>query len=85
MVDFIDVEAVKLAYSKKTMTLDEVLTEIEKDELYELTQIGKNSNQINHKEFLTWREFMSYFNDYKEIEERNSRSKQIQRTRQNIA
>jgi hypothetical protein len=44
VVDFIDVEAVKLAYSKKTLTLDEVLTEIEKDELYELTQIGKNSN-----------------------------------------
>ena len=36
VVDFIDVEAVKLAYSKKTLTLDEILTEIEKDELYEL-------------------------------------------------
>ena len=85
VVDFIDVDAVKLPYSKKTLTLDEILTEVEKDELFELTQLGKNTDQINHKEFITWKEFMSYFNDYKEIEERNSRSKQIQRTRQNIA
>ena len=40
IVDFIDVDAVKLPYSNKRLTLDEVLTEIEKDELYELTQIG---------------------------------------------
>jgi hypothetical protein len=35
VVDFIDVDAVKLAYSSKILSLDEVLTEIEKDELYE--------------------------------------------------
>ncbi len=71
VVDFIDVDAVRVAYSKKTLSLDEILTEVEKDELFEMTQIGKNSDQINHKEFVTWREFMSYFTDYKEIEERN--------------
>lgn len=42
VVDFIDVEAVKLPYSTKKLTLDEILTEIEKDEVFELTQIGKN-------------------------------------------
>jgi len=38
VVDFIDVDAVKVPYSKKTLTLDEVLAEIEKDELFEITQ-----------------------------------------------
>ena len=36
VVDFIDVDAVKVAGAKrKIMTLDQVLTEIEKDETYE--------------------------------------------------
>jgi hypothetical protein len=46
--------------------------------------MGKASDQINHKEFITWREFINYFNDYKEIDERNQRSKQIQKTRQSL-
>jgi len=46
--------------------------------------MGKNSDQINHKEFITWREFMNYFQDYKEIDERNKRSKEIQKTRKTI-
>lgn len=36
VVEFIDVDAVQIPYSKKLLTLDEVLVEIEKDELYEL-------------------------------------------------
>ena len=36
VVDFIDVEAVKVAAAKrKVLTLDQVLTEIERDETYE--------------------------------------------------
>jgi len=35
VIDFIDCEAVKKAYSNKTMTLDAVLLEIEKDERYD--------------------------------------------------
>jgi hypothetical protein len=36
IVDFIDVDAVKVASSKqKVLTLDQVLIEIEKDEFYE--------------------------------------------------
>jgi hypothetical protein len=82
VVEFIDVDAVKVPYTKdRVLTLDEVLVEIEKDELYEMTQLGKNTNQINHKEFITWREYMSYFNDYRDIEDRNRKTKEIQRTR----
>jgi hypothetical protein len=35
VVEFIDVEAVSLPNSKKKLTLDEVLVEIERDEIYE--------------------------------------------------
>jgi len=77
VVEFIDVDAVKVPYSDKILTLDDILVEIEKDEMYELVAVGKNRDQINHKEFITWREFMTYFNDYKEVEERNKRSKEV--------
>lgn len=82
IVEFIDVDAVKVPYSKRILTLDEVLQEVEKDEMYETAHLGKQANQINHKEFITWREFMTYFNDYREIEERNKKAKEIQKTRQ---
>jgi len=39
--------------------------------------MGKNSGQINHKEFITWREFIGYFNDYREVDERNKKTKEI--------
>jgi hypothetical protein len=84
VVEFIDVDAVQIPYSNKRLTLDQILEEIERDELYEIAQLGKNSGQINHKEFITWREFISYFNDYKDPEERNRKAKEIQKTRQNI-
>lgn len=77
VVEFIDIDAVKVPYSNKVLTLDEVLVEIEKDELYELAQMGNNGGQINHKEFITWREFMNYFNDYKEADERNRKTKEL--------
>lgn len=62
------------------LTLDEVLVEVEKDEVYEIAQMGGKSQvagAINHKEFITWREFMTYFQDYREIEDRNRRTKEI--------
>lgn len=62
VIDFIDCEAVQKARSTSIMTLDAVLLEIEKDERYDMGAVSKD--QINHKEFLTWREFMNYFNDY---------------------
>ena len=83
VVDFIDSDAVKVASAKpKTMTLDQVFIEIEKDEFYDQKQLSKRSDQINHKEFITWKEFMTYFEDYREIEERNKSSKVSQVTRQ---
>lgn len=69
VIDFIDGDAVKKAYSTQILTLDAVLLEIEKDERFDQAQTGKNT--INHKEFLTWREFLNYFNDYQDIEARN--------------
>lgn len=44
VVEFIDIDAVKVPYSNKILTLDEIFSEIEKDEVFELTQIGKNSD-----------------------------------------
>lgn len=43
VVEFIDVDAVKLPGSNKVLTLDEVLAEVEKDEVFELSQLTKNS------------------------------------------
>lgn len=36
VVDFIDQDAVLVPYTKRKMTLDEVLVEIEKDEMFEM-------------------------------------------------
>lgn len=84
IVDFIDVDAVKVPYSQRILTLDDVFIEIEKDEMFETASLGKQANQINHKEFITWREFMTYFNDYREIEDRNKKAKEIQNTRRKL-
>ena len=76
VVDFIDNPAVKVASSKeKVLTLDMVLLEIERDETFEQMQLGRAADAINHKEFITWREFISYFNDYRDVSERNKKGK----------
>ena len=41
VIDFIDCEALKKAYSVSTLTLDTVLLEIEKDERYDQAQTAK--------------------------------------------
>jgi len=69
VIDFIDCDAVQKAYSSVVLTLDAVLLEIEKDERFDEAARAKDS--INHKEFLTWREFLTYFNDFQDIEARN--------------
>jgi hypothetical protein len=61
------------------------LVEIERDEVYEMMNMPKQADSINHKEFITWREFMSYFDDYKEIEERNKKSKKTEKAKENKA
>jgi hypothetical protein len=70
VVDFIDVDAVNVANTSnkpKILTLDQVFMEIEKDETYEMKEMGKSTEAVNHKEFITWREFINYFKDYREI------------------
>ena len=62
IVDFIDLDAVKVAAARpKVLTFDQVLVEIEKDEMYEMMHQSKREDTINHKEFITWSEFLSYF------------------------
>lgn len=81
VVEFIDMDAVKVAAVKqKILTLDQVFVEIERDEVYEMMNMPKQADSINHKEFITWREFLSYFDDYKEIEDRNKKSKKTVQT-----
>lgn len=85
VVDFIDVDAVQLPNDKKIiLTLDQVLVEIERDEMFEISKLAKNDDAINHKEFITWREFLQYFEDYRNIDERNKKSKQIEKTRDSL-
>lgn len=85
VVDFIDAKAVRVAGQKdKVLTLDQVFYEIERDEMYEMMQMSKQEDAINHKEFITWSEFLTYFEDYKEIEERNKKAKTFQATRDTI-
>ena len=64
VIDFIDCDAVKKAYTNTLLTLDALLLEIEKDERFEQGKTKKGKNDINHKEFITWREFLNYYNDY---------------------
>jgi hypothetical protein len=73
VVDFIDQEAVKKAYSQTVLTLDQVFFEIEKDERYEAANMPKGDGHVNSKQFITWNEFLNYFNDYQDIEERNKK------------
>ena len=85
VVDFIDAQAVQVAGQKhKILTLDQVFYEIERDEMYEMMQLSKQEDAINHKEFITWSEFLAYFQDYKEIEERNKKAKTFQATRETL-
>lgn len=64
--------------------MDQIFYEIERDETYEMIQLSKQDDGINHKEFITWREFLSYFEDFKEIEERNKKNQKFQATRETI-
>jgi len=54
-----------------------VFYEIERDETFEMIQLSKQDDAINHKEFITWKEFLTYFEDYKEIEERNKKNQKF--------
>jgi len=70
--------------STKVLTLEQVLAEIERDEAYERSKLNRNENDICHKEFVTWREFMTYFDDYRDVDDRNQKVKQIGEARKNM-
>ena len=57
----------------RKLSLDQLLTEVEKDENYEYGQIKRQfeGNPTNHKQYITWREFSSYLTDYKSQTKRN--------------
>ena len=89
VVDFIDVDAVQTTIvekngTKRLLTLDQVLVEIERDEIFEMANLNHQEDAINHKEFITWKEFLNYFEDYRDIEERNKKAKQIEKTRESL-
>lgn len=46
--------------------------------------LSNKDDAINHKEFISWNEFLSYLEDYREIDERNKKAKQIQKTRESL-
>ena len=64
VVDFIDNDAVYIPKTKKTLNLDEIMVEVERDEMYDFIKAGKQAGSVNPKEFITWRDFMTYFTDY---------------------
>lgn len=39
---------------------------------------------VNHKMFISWREFMSYFDDYQVIEKRNKNISKTEEARDNL-
>ena len=72
VIEFINQEAIRTTGLKpKTLTLDQVLVEIERDETYQMQQFTKEKDAINHKQFITWNEFLQYFIDFRDIEDRN--------------
>lgn len=44
---------------------------MELDETYDSSLQGKKSESVNHRQFITWREFTTYFDDYRDIRDRN--------------
>ena len=83
VVEFVDADAVKVGKGR-VLTFDNVLGEVEKDEMYENMHRSKNEASINHKEFLTWNEFVTYFEDYRDIEERNRKAQQMATARESL-
>jgi hypothetical protein len=64
---FLDQEAVKIDRKHK-LTVDDVLKDIHKDQY--LHDDSEAEGDFNHKEFITWDEFVDYFENYKTPEEK---------------
>lgn len=48
-----------------------MLWEIQQDETMEIAKTKSKGQIINHKEYITWWEFLDYFDNYKSFEDRN--------------
>ena len=66
------------------LNLEAVLSEIEKDEQFERQNLKKGENDICHREFITFREFKTYFDDYRIGEERNKKANSVNDKRKNL-
>lgn len=52
--------------------------------MYEQLNMPKDADFINHKEYITWKEFINYFEDYREIEDRNRKSQYLKQAHENL-
>lgn len=86
VVDFVDVDAVRCRDARRTvLTLDQILVEVERDEIYEQQLQPKNqASVLNHKLYISWREFLSYFEDYQPIEIRNKHLSKLEVAKDNL-
>jgi len=77
---------VKIAGVEKDniLNLEAVLSEIEKDEQFERQNLKKGENDICHREFITFREFKTYFDDYRIGEERNKKANSVKDKAKNL-
>lgn len=70
-------DAVKTCEVKpRILTLDQIIIEVEKDEMGEKLH-SATKMQENYREFISWREFMTYLEDYKDFDERMQKNQRI--------
>ena len=73
---FIHNPAVQLPKTRKTLTFDEVLCEIEHEQrLTEADKIATFESHLYDKKYITFREFINYFKEFKTAEERYNQEK----------
>ena len=73
---FLNKPAVQLAKSRKTLTFDEVLCEIEHEKrLTEADKIATFESHLYDKKYITFREFLNYYQEFKPAEERYQQEK----------
>ena len=81
---FLNADAVKTREVRpRILTLDQVIAEVEKDEMGEKLHSTRIKEE-NHKEFITWREFLTYLEDYKDFDERQQKTERLQKLKQKV-
>ena len=73
---FIDRPAVQLPKARKQITFSEILKEIEQEQkICEEDKVASLNQQLWDKTYITFREFINYFKDYKSPEQRHREEK----------